>query len=194
MESSSSSQRVKDLRRQKGMTQELLAENSGLSLRTIQRIENNETVPRGDSLKRLAIALNTTPDEIIDWKMQEDKSYLIIMSLSSLGFLFFPILGIIIPLVFWISKKDKLKNVNELGKSILNFELTWSILLFTYWILIFSGAIGGIMNPISPASILKIYFPAIVLYIFNFTIIVINTIRISKEKKAKFAPALRIFK
>ncbi len=136
------SQRVKDLRNQRGMTQELLAENSGLSLRTIQRIENNETVPRGDSLKRLAFALNTTPDEIIDWKMQEDKGYLTLMSLSALGFLFFPILGIIIPLIFWVLKKDKLKNVNELGKSILNFEITWSVLFFLYFILLFSGLIG----------------------------------------------------
>jgi thiol-disulfide isomerase/thioredoxin len=51
-------QRVKDLRNRKGISQEILAKESGLSLRTIQRIENNETVPRGDTLKRLSIALD----------------------------------------------------------------------------------------------------------------------------------------
>lgn len=188
------SQRVKNLRKQRGMTQELLAENSGLSLRTIQRIENNETVPRGDSLKRLAISLNTTPDEIIDWKIQEDKGYLTLMNLSALGFLFFPILGIIIPLVFWILKKDKLKNVNEIGKSILNFEITWSIIFFTYFILLFLGVIGSIMTNISPVSVLKIYIPVIILYIYNFVIIVINTIRVSRNKKTKYIPAFRIFR
>ncbi|WP_299549032.1 helix-turn-helix domain-containing protein [Seonamhaeicola sp.] len=191
-------QRVKDLRNQKGMTQELLAENSGLSLRTIQRIENNETVPRGDSLKLLAIALNTTPDDIIDWKIQEDKGYLTLMSLSALGFLFFPILGIIIPLIFWILKKDKLKNVNELGKSILNFEITWSILFFSYFIFLFSGLLGVIMKYISPennaVSIIKIYIPVVILYIYNATIIVLNTIRVSRNKKTRYIPALRIFK
>ena len=35
--------RIKELRKQKGMSQEFLAEESGLSLRTIQRIENGET-------------------------------------------------------------------------------------------------------------------------------------------------------
>jgi transcriptional regulator with XRE-family HTH domain len=45
-------ERVKELRNRKGISQELLAEQSGLSLRTIQRIENNETVPRGETLKR----------------------------------------------------------------------------------------------------------------------------------------------
>lgn len=188
------SQRVKGLRNQRGMTQELLAEDSGLSLRTIQRIENAETVPRGDSLKRLAIALNTTPDEIIDWKIQEDKGYLILMSLSALGFLFFPILGIILPLVFWILKKDKLKNVNELGKSMLNFEITWSIVLFSYSILLFLGVISPIFKHITPFSVFKAYVPIIILYIYNFTIIIINTVRVSKGKKYNYIPSLRIFK
>lgn len=198
MNDSNLAQRVKELRNQKGMTQELLAENSGLSLRTIQRIENNETEPRGDSLKRLAIALNTTPDDIIDWKIQEDKGYLTLMSLSALGFLFFPILGIIIPLIFWILKKDKLKKVNELGKSILNFEITWSILFFSYFIFLFSGLLGVIMKYISPennaVSIIKVYIPVVILYIYNVTIIVMNTIKISRNKKTRYVPALRIFK
>lgn len=188
------SQRVKGLRNQRGMTQELLAEDSGLSLRTIQRIENAETVPRGDSLKRLAIALNTTPDEIIDWKIQEDKGYLILMSLSALGFLFFPILGIILPLVFWILKKDKLKNVNELGKSMLNFEITWSIVFFSYFILLFMGVFSSIFRHITPFSVFKAYVPIIILYIYNFTIIIINTVRVSKGKKYNYIPSLRIFK
>lgn len=188
------SQRVKDLRSKWGMTQEALAENSGLSLRTIQRIENNETVPRGDSLKRLAIALKTTPDDIIDWKIQEDKSYLILMNISVLGFLFFPILGIIIPLVFWIHKKDKLKNVDKIGKTILNFEITWCVILFSYFILLFSGIFSRIMTHISPSVILKIYIPIIILYIYNFVIILVNTSRVSKNKETKYIPAFRIFR
>ncbi|MDB4025673.1 helix-turn-helix transcriptional regulator [Flavobacteriaceae bacterium] len=76
--------RVKELRNRKGFSQEILAEESSLSLRTIQRIENNETIPRGDTLKRLAIALDTSPNEIIDWKIQEDQNYLRLMSLASL--------------------------------------------------------------------------------------------------------------
>ena len=188
------SQRVKALRNQKGMTQESLAENSGLSLRTIQRIENNETQPRDDSLKRLAIALKTTPDDLLEWTIQEDKGYLTLMSLSALGFLFFPILGIIIPLVFWILKKDKLKYVDNIGKSILNFEITWSIIFFSYFILIFIGIFSRVMTFISPPSILKLYIPIIILYLYNFVVIVVNSIRISKNKDTKYIPAFRIFR
>ena len=45
------SKKIKELRTRKGLSQEELSEEAGLSLRTIQRIENGETEPRSDSLK-----------------------------------------------------------------------------------------------------------------------------------------------
>ncbi len=65
--------RVKELRKRNGMSQELLAENSRLSLRTVQRIENGETKPTGDSIKRLSSGLNVTPNELIDCQIIEDS-------------------------------------------------------------------------------------------------------------------------
>jgi transcriptional regulator with XRE-family HTH domain len=123
--------RIKELRKQKGMSQEFLAEESGLSLRTIQRIENGETNPTGESLKRLSNALNVNPDELIDWSIKEDKRYLTFLNLSALTFLFFPLLGILIPFILWTSRKGKIKNINKLGKDLINFEITWTLLLFS---------------------------------------------------------------
>ncbi|WP_276167822.1 helix-turn-helix domain-containing protein [Zobellia alginiliquefaciens] len=194
MKDESLATRVKEMRSQQGMTQEELAEKSGLSLRTVQRIENNETEPRGDSLKRLAIALNTTPDDIIDWKIQEDKGYLILMTVSAVGFLFFPILGIILPLIFWVLKKDKIKHANELGKSILNFEITWTLLFFLYIFLTVSAIFSGILQRISPITMLFFYMPLGLLYLYNLVIIVVNAIRVSQSKKAKFIPAFKMLK
>src|SRR6185437_11548465 len=57
------SQKVKELRMSAGTSQEELADATRLSLRTIQRIENGETQPRGDSLKRLARALGVATEE-----------------------------------------------------------------------------------------------------------------------------------
>jgi transcriptional regulator with XRE-family HTH domain len=51
------SARIKETRIDKKLSQEELSEKSGLSLRTIQRLENGESVPRGDTLKRLTNAL-----------------------------------------------------------------------------------------------------------------------------------------
>jgi len=107
MENSELQKRVKDLKIRQELSQEELSYKSGLSLRTIQRIENGESIPRGDTLKRLSIALQSTPDDLIDWQIKVDKNILKILNLSQLGFLAFPILGIIIPLAIWILKKTK---------------------------------------------------------------------------------------
>ncbi len=191
-------QRVKELRNRKGFSQELLAEESGLSLRTIQRIENNETVPRGDTLKRLAISLNTSPDEIVDWKIQEDQNYLILMNLSALGFLFFPLLGIIIPLAMWMSKKDKLKNVDELGKSILNFQISWTLFLFLSYVILIVGFIGVLSSDLVMSwsiTMWSSWIPVtIIFYFYNIIIIVINTLRIYRNKPFRYKPALKILK
>ena len=50
-------------RKNKGLSQELLAENCGISLRTIQRIENNKSKPRPYTLKVIADALNMQIEE-----------------------------------------------------------------------------------------------------------------------------------
>jgi transcriptional regulator with XRE-family HTH domain len=184
-------QRVKELRNRKGISQEVLAEESGLSLRTIQRIENNETIPRGDTLKRLSIALGTSPDELIDWKIKEDRNYLSLMNLSTLGFLFFPLLGIIIPLTMWTFKKDKVKGVNELGKSILNFQISWCLSLFLCYIFIF-GKIFILRGSMS--SIFIVYIPIINLYTYNVVIIIFNTLRINSNKTFQYKPALQLLK
>lgn len=57
-----SSTRIKQLRESKGLSQEELSEKAGLSLRTIQRMENGESVPRGSTLKNLASSLNVSSD------------------------------------------------------------------------------------------------------------------------------------
>ena len=48
---------VKKIRTEKGLSQEDLSKKSELSLRTIQRLENGKSEPRGDTLKRLTNAL-----------------------------------------------------------------------------------------------------------------------------------------
>lgn len=52
MKNSELSSLIKKIRADKAFSQEDLSEKSGLSLRTIQRLENGETEPRGDTLKK----------------------------------------------------------------------------------------------------------------------------------------------
>ena len=57
--------KLKELRVLRGMSQEYLADESRVSLRTIQRIENNESEPTGETIKRIASALDVELTELI---------------------------------------------------------------------------------------------------------------------------------
>ena len=65
-------QGVKVLRKEKAFSQEELAKLSGLSLRTIQRIEKGETTPTGETLKRLSNVLEVSPQELLEWNTTND--------------------------------------------------------------------------------------------------------------------------
>lgn len=190
---------IERLRKRQGFSQEVLAEETGLNLRTIQRIENNETVPRADSLKRITDALKVTPDELIDYSLIEDKSYLKILNVSALGFLFFPLLGIILPLIFWIMKRDKIKDVDFIGKKILNFQITWSIILFTYYLAIMLPLIFRVhifswfMDVIHPSAMFPVYL-TFFLYATNILFIVLNEVFIFIGKPIFYKPAFRFLK
>ncbi len=62
--------KVKSLRLGKNWSQEQLSEVSGLSLRTIQRIENGSNISL-ESLKVLATALNVEPNELLIQEVQQ---------------------------------------------------------------------------------------------------------------------------
>ena len=65
METKDLAKNLKKLRATRGMSQEYLADESRVSLRTIQRIENNESEPTGETIKRIAIALDVELTELI---------------------------------------------------------------------------------------------------------------------------------
>ncbi|WP_298236849.1 DUF4870 domain-containing protein [uncultured Algibacter sp.] len=177
---------VKSLRKKNGFSQEELAETSGLSLRTIQRIENGETESRGDTLKRLATTLNVTPDELVDWTVKEDNGYLQALNLSAFAFLFFPLLGILIPFIMWVAKKDKIKSLNKSAKSLVNFQITWCLVLFTPFILFFTNVHFGVFR--------QFMLFHLTLYVFNFVMILVNSYRIHKEKEVKFFPKINFLR
>lgn len=121
-------QKIIELRKSKGLTQEGLAEKAKVNLRTIQRIEKEENKPSGNTLKLICEALDTLPEKIVNYGKKEDIKIIIMMHLSVISYLVIPIGNIIIPLIFWISKKDKVISLDEKGTSLLNFQIVWTIL------------------------------------------------------------------
>lgn len=188
--------RVKVLRQSACLSQEELAENAQLSLRTIQRIEIGETTPRGDTLRRLAMALQVSPGDLMDWQIQEDKGFLTAMNLACLAFLLFPLLGVVIPLVLWILKKDKVRQANEMGKALLNFQITWCMLYYGVTMLVMGWVQYSFQNmddislsAVSKFSVVSMRVKA-VFYSYNFIFILTNAWRMSNGLMVKYFPSL----
>src|SRR5512146_2119901 len=113
--------KVADLRQQKGLTQEQLAERCEVSARTIQRIESGEVDPRAYTLHCLGEALE------FDFGAENtanENLWLTTLHLSSA----IPIL--IIPLLLWSWKKSQSYKIDQHGRLVLNFQITMTLSLF----------------------------------------------------------------
>lgn len=123
-------ERIAIIRKQKGLSQEALSERAGINLRTLQRIEKNETAPRGNTMQMLCSALNVPIEELVDYGKQDDRSFLIWFHLTPLAGLAFPLGQIILPLILWLSKRDQVKDIYEQGANLINFQIWWTIISF----------------------------------------------------------------
>ena len=196
------SKKVKELRVRKGFSQEELAEKSGLSLRTIQRIENGETDPRGDSLQRLSAAFDVQPNDLIEWNTREDTSALEVLNLSSLAFLVFPLFGIVVPLIVWTGKKNQIKGFDKLAKEILTFQIIWCVAVFVVFAIVtfrmtqtFTSIQDGDVSPTMVSEQMKIMWIAyLLLGVLNIGVIIFNAIRIKRGKTAWYYPKFKSIK
>ena len=118
---------VQKLREQQNLTQTELAEKSGISLRTVHGLKP-EIFRKATRLKALALALKTTPEDLIvknEEKINVDRAKLI--NLSALAGLVIPCGGIIFPLILTYKTKD-LKTEN-LGKSIVSVQIILALVV-----------------------------------------------------------------
>lgn len=199
MENKALGEKLKTLRLKNGFSQDELAESAGVSLRTVQRIENAEAVPRMDTVKRLFQIFGMSPEEVLDWSQTEDKGYLIGMNMSGLAFLLLPILGVILPLVLWMSRKDKVKGVAALGREIVNFQLTWITiyylgLLINGWVLKYLMSSGDIVPSIILSGMYISVGIKITIWLLIVGMILWNTYKVNKGMPFKYFPKINFLK
>lgn len=151
---------IKKLREQAAFTQMGLAEKTGLSLRTIQRLETESKAPKGHSLAMLAKVFGMEASQLqADFISQQahtesDKLSLKLINLSSLAFFLFPFGNVIFPYVIW-KKKNTSAPANEAAKRIINFQIIWTVVLCSLL------CISPFIDPGPPSS-----FPLILIVLF----------------------------
>ncbi len=181
---------LKKIRESRNLTQEELAEKSGISVRTIQRIEAG-TTPKGYTLKTLAESLDVSEndlltsetikeeiviDEIIFVTEENDSlsnSGLIkIINLSSLPFAWLPIANFLLPLLIILFTKEK----SPIVKQIISLQIFLAIISPIIFMLIALLKLGSV----------SVMITMIVLVLTNVFVILRNAYEIDKKQRLRY--------
>jgi len=177
--------KITELRQQKGLTQEKLAEYCDVSTRTIQRIEGGEVEPRSFTQNSLS---NILEFDFGKESTSNENLWLALLHLSSVFCVVF------IPLLLWSWKKDQSYKIDQQGRSVLNFQITITLVLFAFvlvllvapsvWMMVQNmdgeaGLLGDIFTILPPLPILFIG-------IFTSYQAVMNTFRSLTDKPVRY--------
>lgn len=179
--------KLKLIREQQNLTQEELSEKSGISVRTIQRIESG-VIPKGHTLKTLSNALGITENELLnngieneveivneiesenfESKNDVDFQKIKLINLSSILFIILPPFNILVPLILSFVFKQK----NNLSKQIISLQILWTILAPIFFML-------GIFLKIGRSFTIVLL---IIIVLSNVFLILRNLAEIDRNKK-----------
>jgi D-alanyl-D-alanine-carboxypeptidase/D-alanyl-D-alanine-endopeptidase len=168
------SKKIIALRRKNGLSQEQLSNNSGVALRTVQRIEAGSVSAHLQTLTLLAKALNIEVSELTISQGPSSnvsiRTSLLLLHLSPIIGSVFPLGNVLLPIALWLYKRTESIEFNNHGRSIVNFQLTILIIYIASFVMI-------IMHTWSYA--VYILYVSIVL---NLVLILLNSWRIWKGK------------
>ena len=188
--------KISELRQQKGMTQEQLSECCQVSSRTIQRIESGEVDPRTHTIRCLSTALDFDFDE---QNTSNEIFWLAALHLSSM------ICIPIIPLLLWSLKKDQSYQIDQHGRTVLNFQITMALTLFAAAFLLMLVPLilvllaeGGV-NVVQGGSffmllVFLVPLPLILIGIYCTYQAVVNVMRALTDKPIHYAPCIPFVK
>jgi len=173
--------KITELRQQKSLTQEKLAEYCDVSTRTIQRIESGEVEPRSFTRNSLSNILE------LDFGRENTNNesiWLALLHVSSVVCIVF------IPLLLWSWKKDQSYKIDQQGRAVLNFQITVTLVLFAFTLmLMIAPAVWMMIQGLDGEAgilgdIFTLFPPIPILFIGLFTTYqaVVNTVRALSDK------------
>lgn len=173
--------KITALRKAAGLTQDELADKAGVTVRTIQRIEASDTVPRAYTLRKIAEALGVDPQEFAPDEAtttthaEPGTDNLQWLNLSCFTYLFIPFVHVLVPYQFW--KKNK----TAAGKKIITTQITWTIIL--HGSLILALAFNLVMfHFFQKTTIINYLWLALFMYAVNAAVIVRTHVRLKSGK------------
>ncbi len=167
------------LRQKLNLTQEELSDRTGISVRTIQRIEAG-TIPKGYTLKTLAKGLRVNEEDLVDAAEEvspNDTKWLKLINLSVLPFILLPPLNIFVPLLIMYFKKQ----FNPLTRRLVTLQIVWTLLiaLFCLTVVILNDWFGIRSNYLMLA--------VVALVLANIFVILLNAAQLDKDKRLRIS-------
>lgn len=177
-------ERISKARKEKGFTQEELADLAQVTVRTIQRVEYGESVPRSYTLKAIAKALDL-PYEMLTVEVGEpsaDKQlpaeevahFLNMVNLSCFVYLIIPWVHFLVPHLLLKRKKNIGKDAIALGRKIVRQQIYWVVL---FQLLMFlTLAYNYVMVTVSGnrCCTVRYLWPLSFMYLMNAVLIIYN--------------------
>jgi XRE family transcriptional regulator, regulator of sulfur utilization len=184
-------------RKKKGYTQEELADLAQVTVRTIQRIESGESVPRPYTLKTIAAALEISFETLTATgsaeknaavNLQNDTASTIdddsehalkIICLSCFSYIIVPFVHFLIPA--HMLKKSKLQHPAKIAfaKRVIRGQLYWKAAL---WLIMLAVLAYNFIRAayFQKSHIISYLLPFFLMYFLNAVIITINLLSIKK--------------
>jgi transcriptional regulator with XRE-family HTH domain len=121
--------KIKEVRKLRGYSQEQLADLSNLNLRTVQRIENDVTIPRGKTLHLLCEVLDMEVQDLtMNSKNSEKKSWFAFL----LNLIFLALLNLLLAFIIGAMTLDSEANLNSrFGGFLLSFLIPFMVVYYT---------------------------------------------------------------
>ncbi|MGB3464115.1 MAG: helix-turn-helix transcriptional regulator [Cyclobacteriaceae bacterium] len=122
-------------RKNHGYSQEELSHVSGISLRTIQRIEKGKVIPRGHTLKMLANSLLIKLSDLKTSNISRENEVVTksrILNTLGLLVIVLPLASVSIQLIYWMKNKDIFSGHTQSHK-VLSFQILWIIAVFIFF-------------------------------------------------------------
>ena len=185
----SSKIKLKNIRESQNLTQEELSEKSGISVRTIQRIEAGQE-PKGYTLRVLAQTLEISEKELQNTSSETEISQSIVhqpnnekteeidfskvklINLSSLPFVVLPVLNIVVPVILMYVLKMK----HPIIKQIISVQILWTIIAPIVFMI-------GIFLKLGRQFTLALI---VVIILSNIFLIIRNAMEIDRNKKLRY--------
>ncbi len=181
-------QKIVQARKKKGLTQEQLADLTNVTVRTIQRIESGESVPRSFTLKAIAASLDIPFEEMASTATKEEKAvqdspalpattdpgdkkhFLQMLCLSCYSFLVIPFVHFLIPAHLLKKSKEQNPKVIAFARKVIRVQIYWLIAL--HFIMLLTLAYNFIRTVyFEKTYFLNYLWPFFAMYIINAIII-----------------------